>query len=65
MPVVVEYTTKSGKTERINLPVEIWQNNTSWKFRVNTKEEITKVVLDPDHVFPDFNGANNEWRAGF
>jgi Peptidase family M1 domain len=65
MPVILEYTTKSGKTERINLPVEIWQNNTSWKFRINTKEEITKVVLDPDHVFPDFNSANNEWRAGF
>ncbi len=65
MPVVVEYTTKSGKTERKSLPVEIWQNNSSWKFRINTKEEITKVVLDPDHVFPDFNSTNNEWRAGF
>ncbi len=61
MPVVVEYTTKSGKSERKNLPVEVWQNSNGWKFRVNTTEELTKVVVDPDKVFPDYNPANNTW----
>ncbi|MDX2048028.1 MAG: M1 family metallopeptidase [Chitinophagaceae bacterium] len=64
MPVVVQYTTKSGKAERKILPVEIWQNNIALKFRVNTTEEIIKVVVDPDRVFPDYNSANNEWGAG-
>ncbi len=63
MPVVIEYTTKSGKVERKNLPVEIWQNNSSWKVKLNTTEELQKVVIDPDHSFPDMNSANNTWKA--
>jgi hypothetical protein len=63
MPVVIEYTTKSGKVERKNLPVEIWQNNSSWKVKLNTTEELLKVVIDPDHSFPDMNSANNTWKA--
>jgi len=61
MPVTVEYTTASGKTGRKKLPVEIWQNNVSWKFALPTDEEVTKVVIDPDKVLPDANGANNTW----
>lgn len=61
MPVIAEYTTASGKTGRKELPVEIWQNNVSWIFKLNTDEELTKVVLDPDHVFPDVNEMNNSW----
>ncbi len=59
MPVIIEYTTKSGKVERKSLPIEIWQNNSSWKLRLNTTEELQKVVVDPDHVFPDMNSSNN------
>ena len=61
MPVTIEYTTASGKTGRKKLPVEIWQNNVSWKFALPTDEEVTKVVVDPDKVLPDANGANNTW----
>jgi hypothetical protein len=62
MPVVIEYTTKDGKTERKQLPVEIWMNGPSWKVRLNTTDEITKVVIDPDKVYPDMNSANNTWK---
>jgi hypothetical protein len=62
MPVVIEYTTLSGKTERKSLPVEIWMNGPTWKVRLNTNEELTKVVIDPDKVLPDMNGANNTWK---
>lgn len=61
MPVVVEYTTLSGKTGRKQLPVEIWQNNASWIFRIDVEEELSKVVIDPDRVFPDRNSTNNTW----
>jgi len=61
LPVIAEYTTASGKTARKTLPVEVWQNNTSWTFRIDAGEELTKVVLDPDHAFPDSNEANNTW----
>ncbi len=62
MPVTVEYTTVSGKTDRKKLPVEIWQNNSIWKFALPTTEEISKIVLDPDKVLPDMVPENNTWN---
>jgi hypothetical protein len=61
MPVTVEYTTASNKTARKTLPVEIWQSTGVWKFLVDSEEEITKVVIDPDKVLPDMKPANNTW----
>ncbi|WP_298152575.1 M1 family metallopeptidase [Flavobacterium sp.] len=61
MPVVLDVKTTSGKTKRIKLPVEIWQRNANWSFKVDTDEEIVKVLLDPDDVFPDINSKNNNW----
>lgn len=63
MPVVMDLKMASGKTKRINLPVEIWQRNTTWSFKADTDEEITKVTLDPDDAFPDTNSSNNSWSA--
>jgi hypothetical protein len=64
MPLVVEYTTQSGTKTRKKFPVEIWQNNTSYKFRVNSTEELSAVVIDPDKAFPDWNPGNNAWNSG-
>ncbi|UFH35116.1 M1 family metallopeptidase [Flavobacterium acetivorans] len=64
MPVILEVKTKSGKVERVKLPVEIWQRNTVWSFKHNSTEEIESITLDPDHVFPDSNEGNNVWTAG-
>lgn len=61
MPVVVEYTTASGKTARKKLPVEVWHAKKVWRFALNTDEEIQKIVIDPDKVFPDIKAANNTW----
>jgi hypothetical protein len=63
MPVIVEIKTKTGAVSRVNLPVEIWQRNIDWIFKVNTTEEIETIVLDPDHVFPDCNESNNNWNS--
>jgi hypothetical protein len=62
MPVEIEYTTAGGKTERKTLPVEIWMNGPVWKVRLNTTEELTRVVIDPDKSYPDMNSANNTWK---
>ena len=62
MPVILEIKTVSGKTDRIKLPVEIWERNTSWTFIYPTKEAIQSVSYDPDKVLPDFNPANNIWN---
>lgn len=63
MPVILDIKTKSGKVTHMNLPVEIWQRNTEWSFKVNTTEEIESVVIDPGHVFPDANESNNIWKS--
>jgi len=61
MPVVIEATTVSGKKIRTKLPVDIWQRNTSWTFKLNSQEKLTTVVIDPDNVYPDVNPENNSW----
>lgn len=61
MPVDIAYETKSGKTGRIHLPVEVWQNNISIKVRIPTNEELVSVTLDPDKVYPDYFPENNRW----
>lgn len=61
MPVIVEYTTVSGKKGRMNLPVEIWKRNTNWTFKLPSTEELATITLDPEHIFPDINGENNVW----
>ncbi|MBW4361483.1 M1 family metallopeptidase [Flavobacterium taihuense] len=63
MPVVLDVKTKSGKVTRVNLPVEIWQRNIDWSFKVKTTEEIESIVIDPGHVFPDVNESNNTWKS--
>ncbi|MFD1257077.1 M1 family metallopeptidase [Mucilaginibacter terrae] len=62
MPVILEIKQKGGKTERITLPVEIWERNSSWTFRYPSTAEIESVTYDPDKVLPDFNEANNVWK---
>ena len=63
MPVVLEIKTKSGTVSRVQLPVEIWQRNTSWAFKNNSTEEIETITLDPDHALPDVNTTNNVWSS--
>ncbi|MFT3795986.1 M1 family metallopeptidase [Flavobacterium sp.] len=64
MPVQLDIKLKNGKTERVNLPVEVWQRNKSWTFRHPSTSEIESITIDPKHVFPDFNPTNNSWTAG-
>jgi len=61
MPVVMDITTKGGETSRVTIPVEIWERNKTWDYQFHTNEEVVKVQIDPDKVFPDFNPGNNRW----
>jgi len=62
MPVTVEVKEANGKSQRIKLPVEIWQRGAEWTFRVATESEVTEVQLDPEKKLPDMNRANNNWK---
>lgn len=61
MPVILEIKTVSGNVSRIKLPVEVWERNFSWTFKIPSTEAIESVTYDPDKVLPDFNPTNNVW----
>ena len=63
MPVVVAVHESGGKTTIIKLPVEIWADGNTWKFKVNTSSKIRSVVIDPDNLLPDVDRTNNAWNA--
>jgi len=63
MPIILQVKTKSGKTETIKVPVDVWMKNTSWLVRYSTTEEITEVIIDPEKLLPDGNPDNNKWVA--
>jgi len=61
MPVLMEITYSDDSTERVKLPVEIWQRGNQWNYLHRTDKQVTKVVLDPDKVLPDINLGNDSW----
>ena len=61
MPIYLSYETQSGKNDSIKIPVEVWQNGSSWIVKLNTTENLKSVTIDPEHVFPDVNVDNNTW----
>lgn len=64
MPTVMDIKYKSGTTDRVKLPVELWKRNNIWTFRQNSTSEIETITLNPDGSFPDVNPVNNVWTAG-
>lgn len=63
MPVYITYETKSGTKGTIKLPVEVWNNTNTWKVKLPTKEELQRVELDEEKVFPDMDFGNNVWKS--
>ena len=62
MPVAATVTQTNGKTETVQLPVDIWFRGGSWTFKFPSTTTIAKVVLDQEQVLPDMERKNNEWR---
>jgi hypothetical protein len=62
MPVTISYETVFGKKDTIKLPVEIWNNASSFIVKIPVKEKIKSVTIDPDKILPDINFKNNEWK---
>ncbi len=60
-PLDIEVVYEGGDTERIKLPVEIWQRGGKWTLKTNSTKLILSVIVDPDHNLPDINTSNNKW----
>lgn len=63
LPVTIKITEQNGKSQIIDLPVNIWQRDAEWTFKYNSTSPITSIVLDPKEVLPDINRGNNSWEG--
>jgi len=63
MPVQLKITQANGKTEILNLPVNVWQRNGVWTFKYPSTSTIKKIVIDPKHELPDVDLTNNTYTA--
>jgi hypothetical protein len=63
MPVIVKVGDASGNFQVVKLPVDIWERGGSWTFKYPSATKVTSVELDPEHVLPDENRANNVWKG--
>jgi hypothetical protein len=64
LPVVIKIIQDNGKTETVQLPVEIWQRGGSWVYKYASTSKLDKIMLDPQNVLPDMDRKNNEWNNG-
>jgi hypothetical protein len=63
LPVPLMIIQENGKTDSLTLPAEIWQRGGTWTFHYPSTSPIKKVIIDPDHDYPDINPANNTFTA--
>jgi aminopeptidase N len=62
MPVTLEIELADGTRQQMELPVETWLQNATPTVRVPTIQPIKTVIVDPKHMLPDNNRANNVWK---
>ena len=61
MPATVEVKESNGKTEKMNLPVEIWERGGVFTFHYDSTTRLDSVIIDPGKVLPDVDADNNSW----
>ncbi|MHB1023234.1 MAG: M1 family metallopeptidase [Acidobacteriaceae bacterium] len=59
IPTTVQINFQDGTSTRIHLPAETWIQQTAEVLNLDSKQPITSVVVDPDHVLPDNDRSNN------
>jgi hypothetical protein len=59
LPVPIKIVQENGKTDSIQLPVEIWQRGGEWTFQYPSTSTIKTITIDPNHDYPDINPDNN------
>ncbi|MFL5402204.1 MAG: M1 family metallopeptidase [Gemmatimonadales bacterium] len=60
LPLEMEITYADGSTERVKLPVEMWNLGTRFAYRIRERKAVRRVVIDPRHVLPDVDRSNND-----
>ena len=59
LPATVQIDFKDGSHKRVRLPAETWILKTEATLPIDSTQPIATVTVDPDHVIPDRDRANN------
>ncbi len=59
LPLELELTYDDGTTDRVRLPVEMWNLGPRFAYRVRGGKRVTTVIVDPRGALPDVDRANN------
>jgi hypothetical protein len=62
LPLEMDLSYADGTTERVRLPVEMWNLGPSFAYRVRGGKRVTGVVVDPRGALPDTDRTNNRLR---
>jgi hypothetical protein len=65
MPVTVEITLADGTRQRMHLAADAWIRQPRLALKVDTKQPIASVSVDPEQVIPDENRSNNVVKGPF
>ncbi len=59
MPSIVEIDFSGGQKQRIRISADDWIKQKQVAIHLKSTQPITAATIDPDHVLPDENRANN------
>jgi hypothetical protein len=59
LPLEMDLTYQDGSTERVKLPVEMWNLGPRFAYPLKSGKTVTRVVLDPRQALPDVERGNN------
>jgi aminopeptidase N len=60
LPLELELSYGDNSTERVQLPIEMWNQGPRFAYRVRSGKEVKRVVVDPRQALPDINRGNNQ-----
>ncbi|MCK5482526.1 MAG: M1 family metallopeptidase [Gemmatimonadetes bacterium] len=64
MPIIMDVEYESGRTQRVDLPVDVWRyNEKEFLYGFFAEEPVVRVLLDPDEELADIDTDNNLWLA--
>ena len=61
MPAELTVTFDDGSAQTVRLPVEMWNLGPRFTYRLPGTRRVTRAEVDPRHVLPDQDRANDVW----
>jgi hypothetical protein len=60
LPLEMDVVYDDGSTERIRLPVEMWNLGPRFAYRVKDGRTVRRAIVDPRKALPDVDRSNNQ-----